>query len=108
MKIAKQKSTGKWINDFQSNATSEGLLRNALARGIPENDVEIQDVDKATFGTIVAEVTAPGRLIVEQEDALTQTELKNIGQAIMTKLSLTKAQMKKFILFMRQIDVDSF
>lgn len=108
MYIAKQKSTKKWINDFQSNATVEGLLKNALAVGIPESDIEIQDVDKATFEAIVNEATAAARLAAEQENILTKTELKNIGQAVMTKLGLTKTQMKKFILFMRQIDTDSF
>lgn len=108
MYIAKQKSTKKWINDFQSNATIEGLLKNALTAGIPESDVEIQDVDKATFETIVNEATAATRLAAEQENILTQTELKNIGQAVMTKLGLTKAQMKKFVLFMRQIDIETF
>lgn len=108
MYIAKIKSTGKWINDFQSNAKAETLIENAVKSGIPKSDIEVLDVSEAEFANIVTLETAAAKLALEQENALTQTELKNIGQAVMTKLALTKAQMKKFILFMRQIDVDSF
>lgn len=107
MIIAKRKSVSKYINDFQSNATKEGLIKNALANGIPEDDIEIIDVTKEQFDVIVESETRAEKLALEQENILTQTELKNIGQAVMTKLGLTKAQMKKFILFMRQIDIDA-
>lgn len=108
MYIAKRKSTNKWINDFQDSVKPETLISNAVKAGIPVNDIEVVDVTKEEFVSIVAKETAATKLALEQENALTQTELRNIGQAVMTKLALTKAQMKKFILFMRQIDVDSF
>lgn len=108
MYIAKRKSTNKWINDFQDSVKPETLISNAVKAGIPSNDIEVVDVTKKEFVNIVATELQAARVALEQENVLTQTELRNIGQAVMTKLALTKAQMKKFILFMRQIDVDSF
>lgn len=108
MYIAKRKSTKKWINDFQDSVKPETLISNAVKAGIPANDIEVVDVTKEEFVNIVATELQAARVALEQENALTKTELRNIGQAVMTKLALTKAQMKKFILFMRQIDVDSF
>jgi len=108
MYIAKQKSLNKWINDFQSNATQEGLIKNAISRGIPKDDIEIHDVSESEFNQIVNTELAQLRLQIQEQDRLTQDDLKTIGNAVATKLGLTKAQMKKFILFMRQIDVDSF
>lgn len=108
MYIAKIKSTGKWINDFQDSVKPETLISNAVNAGIPVDDIEVLDVTKEEFVNIVTIELKAARVALEQENTLTQTELRNIGQAVMTKLALTKAQMKKFILFMRQIDIDSF
>ena len=108
MYIAKQISTGKYINDFQSNATPEGLIKNALSFGIQERDVEIIKVDEATFKEIVETETSEAKAQLDAERILNETELKQIGQAVMQTLGLSRTQMKKFILFIRQVDVDSF
>jgi thiamine biosynthesis protein ThiC len=108
MYVAKQISTDTYINDFQDKATPESLLAFAAKIGIPQNDVEIIQVDEATYKTIVETATSAERAIIEQEFQLTQTELKAIGQAAATKLGFTKDQMKKFVQFMREIDLDTF
>ena len=107
MYIARNKTTGLYINDFQDKATPDTLIKNASLLGITANDVEVLEVTKEEFDTIVAAEIAPLKAQADADYALTQTELKQIGTAVATTLGLNKAQMKKFILFIRQIDVDT-
>lgn len=107
MFIARNKTTGLYINDFQDKATPETLIANAAIIGITANDVEVIEVSKEEFDAIVAVEIAPLKAQADADYALTQTELKAIGNAVATTLGLNKTQMKKFILFMRQIDVDT-
>ncbi len=108
MYIAKQISTNKYINDFQDRATPDSLLAYATKIGISKDDVEILDVDEATYKAIIEAETSATKAIYEEQHRLTQEELKTIGQAVATKLGLTKVQMKKFVQFMREIDLDTF
>jgi len=107
MYIAKRKSTNKWIDDFQSHATQEGLIKNAISRGIPKEDIEIHDISESEFKQIVDTELTQARLQAQEQDRLTQEELKVIGTAVATKLGLTKTQLKKFVTFMRYIDIES-
>lgn len=49
MKLAYRKSTNEPINDFQQDATEEGLIGNAIRAGIPANDIEVRNVTQEVF-----------------------------------------------------------
>lgn len=108
MYLAKQISTDTFINDFQDKATPDSLYAYAAKLGIAPEDIEILNVTREEYQTIVDTVTSADKIAIEQEYQLTQTDLKNIGQAAATKLGFTKEQMKKFVLFIRQVDLDTF
>lgn len=104
MKIARRISTQEWINDFQKNATAEGLTANAVNAGIPLEDVEIVEVDEATFETIQESVIAPLRLIAEQEAELSRTQMLAVFNGLRQLWGLTPAQMKLFLRAVKQLD----
>lgn len=104
MKIAKRISTQEWINDFQKNATVEGLTSNAVNAGIPVEDIEIADVDEATFETIKESVIAPLRLVAEQEAELTRQQMLQVLNGLRQAWGLTVPQMKLFVRAMKQLD----
>lgn len=49
MKVAFKKSTNEPINDFQSLATEEGLISNAIKTGISEKDIEVRELTEEEY-----------------------------------------------------------
>lgn len=107
MYIARNKTTGLYINDFQEKATPETLIKNAAILGLSADNVEIIEVDEATFKQIVETEIAPIKAQIEADEAEKLTDLKNVGVIVATKLGITKEQLKKFILLVKNVDVDT-
>ena len=97
MKIAKRKSTGEYINDFQTLATEEVLIANAVKSGLEADDVEVLDVEKEEYDQIVEAATADARAVAEIE-ARDKEDAKAVVLASVKKtLGLTDEQFALFL-----------
>jgi hypothetical protein len=107
MKLAIQISTGKYINDFQEKATAAGLIANALKSGIEENDIEIVEVTKEEYKTIVETETAAAKAETELADKAIEDKTKADGVAVFNKLKLSPQEIKDLVVFIREVDLDT-
>jgi Asp-tRNA(Asn)/Glu-tRNA(Gln) amidotransferase B subunit len=103
MYIARRISTQEWINDFQEKATPDALIANAVAAGIPSEDVEVVDLSQAEYDVVKETVIAPLRLIAEQQAALTRQQLLDVLNNARTSWGWTKPQMKSFVQAVKQV-----
>ena len=96
MKIAKQISTGKYINDFQDKATAEVLISNAVRNGIDEKDIEIIEVEKEQYETIVNEYFRADREALALDIATNKASYDLIVTDIKVRNEMSDEEFKKF------------
>ena len=96
MKIAKQISTGKYINDFQDKATAEVLISNAVRTGIDEKDIEIIEVEKEQYDAIIADYfkdyVSPEKISLDTK----KVEFDAIKDTLKTENNMTDEDLKLF------------
>lgn len=90
MRLAYRKSTNTVINDFQSDATAEGLINNAVTAGIPLADIEVRDVTPDEFMAIEDATNSAARAILRDREAA----LTLAAKALQTRLGLTNAEVR--------------
>lgn len=76
---------GELIPDFQSAATAETLLRNAQARGLDPEKVEVREVSEEAF----ASALKPYQDAAAAEQAAREAATLQLGEATLTKLGVT-------------------
>lgn len=82
MKVIKSTKTG-YINDFQSNATEEGLIKNAVGWGHEEKNLVVEDVSKEEFNQIKEDYFIANPPEPDPRDALMESvRTKLIGLGI--------------------------
>jgi len=101
MKIAKQISTNKWINDFQEDSTNEGLINNAAAAGYDINDVEVVDVTTSEYEAIKTEILAPIIAEKAEEDRIKREQLEQEVVSIKAQIGLSDAQFETLINYIK-------
>lgn len=85
MLVAYDKQQKQYVNDFQSSATKEVLLKNAVSLGHKQEDIEFRDITQEELDSILAPMIAAEKQ--KQEDAQAELDIK--AQALKEKLSLT-------------------
>lgn len=85
MKVAFRKSTQEVINDFQTGATDEALISNAIKAGIPQGDIEIRDITEQEFFVLEEETNAAGRIALQEA----YEQQKNDAFELQSRLNLS-------------------
>jgi cell fate regulator YaaT (PSP1 superfamily) len=96
MKIAKQISTGEYINDFQDKATEEVLISNAIKNGIAKEDIEILEVEKEQYDAIVNEYFRADREALALDIATNKSKYDLIVADIKVRNEMSEEEFKKF------------
>ena len=97
MLVAKRKSTQAWVNDLQPNATAIVLVQNAQRAGIPVEDIEVVDVDEATYKQIDAQLNDATRVAQAQEWTTLKQQILTVHNKARIKLGLTVAEYKLYV-----------
>ena len=66
MKVAFNKTTNQYINDFQSGATEACLIINAMRSGLGLNQIEIRDLGREEYKNLEVEMNEPSRILLKQ------------------------------------------
>lgn len=90
MNVAFNKKTGEPINDFQSGASKEGLIKNAINSGIPEAEIEVRDVSPEQYVALEKQINEPFRLLAKQEEQGALVKAKELQK----KYNLTLDEIK--------------
>ena len=94
------KTNSKYVNDFQSRATSGGLMGNATKHGRNSNEFEVRTVSDGEFAAIEAEVNEPEREKRNEAHKI-KVNKKNASRKSakdkLKALGLTKDEIKVFV-----------
>jgi FMN-dependent NADH-azoreductase len=98
-RLAFRKSTGKLIPDFQSRATPEGLLSNAVKEGHPPDDVEVREVSDEEFSRLEEQTFSA----IRQQRALEEEKLRELGKTAAAKLGLSTAELRALKRYLEEL-----
>ena len=106
--VARRKSTGEIVNDFQSHATREILEANAVSSGLPIADLEflqITDEELAALYDTHPSVSA-SKIAAEHHRVSTKIVALNAMRKIADVCNLDKEEVKGLVAYIVQLSSD--